>query len=148
MSFKDLDIRREIILDHYENPTTKVADTHKLSTKLYRKAHRDSPSCIDNLTAYVQVNQRKVKDVKFAGIGCAIATSSTDIMANLIKNKSIEQANQLINNYLAMIDGKKYNRKQLGDLYVFENLNKQLNRIKCGKVGIEAIQTALNKDEK
>jgi nitrogen fixation NifU-like protein len=147
MSFKELDIRREIILDHYENPSTKIEDPSKLS-KLYKQAHRDSPSCVDNLTAYVQVVNQKVKDVKFAGIGCAIATSSTDIMANLIKDKSIIQANQLITNYLAMIDGKKYDRKQLGDLYVFENLNKQLNRIKCGKVGIEAIQTALNKDEK
>ncbi|MDR0675133.1 MAG: SUF system NifU family Fe-S cluster assembly protein [Mycoplasmataceae bacterium] len=147
MSSKSLDIRREIILDHYENPTTKVADTYKVS-KLYTKAHRDSPSCIDNLTAYVQVNKHQVKDVKFSGIGCAIATASTDMMANLIKNKNLLQANKLINNYLAMIDGKKYNRKQLGDLYVFENLNKQLNRIKCGKVGIEAIQMALNKNEK
>jgi nitrogen fixation NifU-like protein len=147
MSFNKLDIRREIILDHYENPTTKVADNFKIP-KTYKKAHRDSPSCIDNLTAYVQVVNQKVKDVKFSGIGCAIATSSTDMMASLLKNKNINDANKLISNYLDMIDGKKYNRKQLGDLYVFENLNKQLNRIKCGKVGIEAIQNALNQNEK
>ncbi|MDR2369546.1 MAG: SUF system NifU family Fe-S cluster assembly protein [Mycoplasmataceae bacterium] len=147
MSFNELDIRREIILDHYENPTAKVNDTYKFS-KLYTRAHRDSPSCIDNLTAYVKISKQKIQDVKFNGIGCAIATASTDIMANLIRNKHIDEANLLIDNYLAMIDGKKYNRKQLGDLYVFENLNKQLNRIKCGKVGIEAIQMALNQNEK
>jgi nitrogen fixation NifU-like protein len=147
MSSNTLDIRREIILEHYEHPTTKVDDGHKFS-KIYKQAHRDSPSCIDNLTAYVHVSNKRVKDVKFSGIGCAIATSATDIMGNLIKNKPIDQANKVINNYLAMIDGKKYNRKLLGDLFVFENLNKQLNRIKCGKVGIEAIQMALNKNEK
>jgi nitrogen fixation NifU-like protein len=144
MSSNQLDIRREIILDHYENPTSKLADGAKVP-KTYRHAHRDSPSCVDDLTAYVLINNNKIKDVKFSGIGCAIATSSTDIMANLVKNKHVNEANSLIENYLAMIDGKKYNRKQLGDLYVFENLNKQLNRIKCGKVGIQAIQSALLK---
>ncbi|MDR1234539.1 MAG: SUF system NifU family Fe-S cluster assembly protein [Mycoplasmataceae bacterium] len=147
MSSNQLDIRREIILDHYENPTTKIDENNKV-IKNYKKANRDSPSCIDNLTAYVLTTNNKIKDVKFSGIGCAIATSSTDIMANLIRNKSIKNANELINNYLAMIDGQKYNKKQLGELYVFENLNKQLNRIKCGKVGIQAIQEALSKNEK
>jgi nitrogen fixation NifU-like protein len=147
MLSKALDIRREIILDHYENPTTKIDDKVKLSAS-YKSANRDSPSCVDNLTAYVKVDKNKVSDVKFSGIGCAIATSSTDIMANLIKNKSVKQAEKLINNYLAMIDGKKYDKKLLDELYVFENLNKQLNRIKCGKVGIEAIQTALRKNER
>ncbi|MDR1991695.1 MAG: iron-sulfur cluster assembly scaffold protein [Mycoplasmataceae bacterium] len=143
MSSNQLDIRRQIILDHYENPIAKI-DKHTKINKTYRQAHRDSPSCIDDLTAYVLVNNHKIKDVKFSGIACAIATSSTDIMANLIKHKTITTANQLIDNYLAMIDGKKYNRKLLGELYVFESLNKQLNRINCGKVGIQAIQTALN----
>ncbi|MDR3330141.1 MAG: iron-sulfur cluster assembly scaffold protein [Mycoplasmataceae bacterium] len=146
MLSKALDIRREIILDHYENPTARITEDVKLPAT-YKSANRDSPSCIDNLTAYVKVNKNKVSDVKFSGIGCAIATSSTDIMANLIKNKSIVQAEKLITNYLAMLDGKKYDRKLLDELYVFENLNKQLNRIKCGKVGIEAIQTALKEYE-
>lgn len=143
---KDLDIRREIILDHYENPITKVDDHDDITTnRSYNKANKDSPSCIDNLTAYVKLNKTKVDDVKFSGIGCAIATSSTDIMANMIKNKSVKEANHIIDNYLNMINGKKYDKKLLKELYVFENLNKQLNRIKCGKVGIEAIKTALNK---
>ncbi|MDR0739735.1 MAG: SUF system NifU family Fe-S cluster assembly protein [Mycoplasmataceae bacterium] len=147
MSSKELDIRREIILDHYEHPSTKIEENDKL-IKNYKIASRDSPSCIDNLTAYVLISKNKIKDVKFSGIGCAIATSSTDIMANLVKNKNINEAHKLIDNYLAMIDGKKYNKQKLGELYVFENLNKQLNRIKCGKVGIQAIQAAIVKNEK
>ncbi|MDR0986030.1 MAG: iron-sulfur cluster assembly scaffold protein [Mycoplasmataceae bacterium] len=139
----NLDLRREIILDHYENPSAFIKN--KSTVKGYKSAHKDSASCIDDLTAYVNIKNNKVNDVKFSGIGCAISTSSTDIMANLLKNKTVKDANKIINNYLGMIDGKPYDKKLLKELYVFEDLNKQLNRINCGKVGIIAIEQALNK---
>jgi nitrogen fixation NifU-like protein len=143
-SNNELDFRRQIILDHYENPTTKI-DDKKIMDHSYCSANNDSPSCIDNLTAYVKIVNKKIMDIKFQGIGCAIATSSTDIMAQMLIKKTVAEANKFIDNYLNMIDGKKYNEKVLGELSVFSNVNKQLNRIKCAKVGILAIKTALNK---
>jgi nitrogen fixation NifU-like protein len=144
MSSNDLDFRRQIILDHYENPTTKLADNQKISSG-YLSANNNSPSCIDNLTAFVKLDKNKIKDIKFQGIGCAIATSSTDIMAQMLVGKTKIEANKFIENYLNMIDGKPHNDKVLKELEVFSNVNKQLNRIKCAKVGIQAIQSALNK---
>lgn len=143
MSFNDVEIRRSIILDHYENPKNKIPDNKKMKGYLF--ANKDSPSCIDNLNAYTKITNNKINDIKFSGIGCAIATSSTDIMINLLKNKSIDQAKKIIQTYFDMIENnKKINKKQLGDLYVFENIYKQINRIKCAKVGIEAILKTLN----
>jgi nitrogen fixation NifU-like protein len=146
MSFNELDLRREIIMDHYENPSTKVEDNTKFS-KEYKSAYNDSPSCIDNLTAHVKIKSNKIIDIRFSGIGCAVATSSTDIMANYLIGKDLKTANKIITNYLGMLDGNKYDKKLLQDLFVFENLNKQLNRIKCGKVGIQAIQMAISKNK-
>ena len=143
MSFNDVELRRSIILDHYENPKNKIDDNKKMSGYVF--ANKDSPSCIDNLNAYTKINKNKINDIRFSGIGCAIATSSTDIMINLLKNKSISQAKKIIEEYFAMIDNKKkVNKKQLGDLYVFENIYRQVNRIKCAKVGIEAILKTLD----
>jgi nitrogen fixation NifU-like protein len=144
MSSNELDFRRQIILDHYENPTTKLSDNQKISNG-YLSANNNSPSCIDNLTAFVKFDKNKIKDIKFQGVACAIATASTDIMAQMLVGKSKAEANKFIENYLKMIDGKEYNDKILKELEVFSNVNKQLNRIKCAKVGIQAIQSALNK---
>jgi nitrogen fixation NifU-like protein len=143
MSFKELDFKRQIILDHYENPTTKLPDNHKVGDD-YLSANNNSPSCIDNLTAFVKIVGNKIQDIKFQGIGCAIATSSTDIMSQMLVGKTKTEANKFIDNYLNMIDGKKYDAKVLKELEVFANVNKQINRIKCAKVGIQAIQRAIN----
>jgi nitrogen fixation NifU-like protein len=143
MSFNDIELRRSIILDHYENPKNKIEDNKKMPGYIF--ANKDSPSCIDNLNAFSKITKNKISDIKFSGIGCAIATSSTDIMINLLKNKSISEARKIIEAYFQMIDHKKQvNKKQLGDLYVFENIYRQINRIKCAKVGIEAILKTLN----
>ncbi len=148
MSFnEDKDIKRMIILDHYENPKYFVSENKKINSS-YQSFNNNSPTCIDNITAYVKINKEKIADIKLQGIGCAIATSSTDIMASMLIGKSIKQANQIINNYLDMISQKKFNKKQLQDLYVFSNINNQPNRINCARVGVLAIKNALNNDKK
>ncbi len=148
MSFNDdKDLRRYIILDHYENPKHFVKDLKKID-KSYSSYNNNSPSCIDNITAYVKTNKGKVADVKLHGEGCAIATSSSDIMASLVVNKTKAEANKIIDNYLSMIDEKKFNEDKLGELYVFSNVSRQVNRINCAKVGIVAIKEALNDEKK
>lgn len=149
MSFnkKDPELIRTIILDHYENPQYHIDDNSINTLKNYFSCNVSSPSCIDNLTAYISVKNNKIKDIKFSGIGCAISTSSTDIMCNLLINKSIAQAKNIIDNYLKMIDNEPYDDAILDELFCFANVNKQANRINCAKVGIKAIKNALNKYE-
>ena len=83
---KDPEIIRAIILDHYENPKHHLGDNGNNSKlKGYVECNISSASCIDNLTAYIKVLNSVIKDVKFSGVGCAISTSSTDIMCNLLR---------------------------------------------------------------
>ncbi|MDE7433785.1 MAG: SUF system NifU family Fe-S cluster assembly protein [Mycoplasmoidaceae bacterium] len=147
MSFSDdKDLKRYIILDHYEKPHHFLSDEKSLD-KSYSSYNNNSPTCIDNITAHVKLSKNKIVDVKYTGIGCAIATSSSDIMGDLLINKSKTEANKIIENYLAMIDNKKFDEKQLGDLRVFDSVNRQPNRINCAKVGIVALRNALNNEK-
>ena len=68
-------------------------------------------------------------------------------MASLLKNKNLSETKNIIDNYLNMIDGNKYDEDLLGELYSYENVNKQANRINCAKVGIIAIKKAIEKYE-
>lgn len=139
------ELAKELIIDHYESPANKVSKKPKGK---YLYGHNDSPSCIDNIDGYVLIEKGKVKDAKFSGIGCAICTSSTDLLVDEIIGKSITQAKKIITNYLGMILGKKFNEKLLGKLIVYKNVNKQANRIKCAMTGIQAIEKAINSYEK
>jgi NifU-like protein involved in Fe-S cluster formation len=42
-----------------------------------------------------------------------------------------------------MIENKKFDKKLIKDLNYFSDVNKQLNRINCAKIGIEGILKAL-----
>jgi nitrogen fixation NifU-like protein len=136
----NLDYRRELILEHYENPNNKI-EVKKIEG--YKKANISSNSCIDNITAFVKTKSNKIIDIKFNGLGCAIATSSTDIMANQLKGMDVKKAKNYINSYLDMIDGKSIKKDKFNELIIFENVNRQMNRIKCAKIGIEAIKKAI-----
>ncbi|MDE5767159.1 MAG: iron-sulfur cluster assembly scaffold protein [Malacoplasma sp.] len=137
---------RQLILDHYEIPDNKIKEDqiNKLSNN-YQSFNNKSESCIDNLTIYLLIENEMVVDAKFSGIGCAISTASTDIFCSMIKNKNIKFINELIKKYFQMIEGNSFDENELQYLIVFKNISKQLNRIKCAKVGVVAIEKLLTK---
>jgi len=134
------DEKRDIIITHYEYPINKV---ESFEDKRYKTSSETSTSCIDNITCYIMTNKNLIKDIKFSGVGCAIATSSTDIMIETIKNKTIPEAIKLIKQYLSMIEGKTTPNKNFKDLIVFETIYKQENRKHCASIGIKAILKGL-----
>lgn len=136
------DIKRQVILSHYENPTNKLTNKKQIN-KTWIKSHKETPSCIDNLNLYLDIKKGVIKDIKFDGVACVISTSSTDIACDLLKNKKVSEAKNILNNYLNMIENKKFDKKLIKDLNYFSDVNKQLNRINCAKIGIEGILKAL-----
>lgn len=135
-------MKRAIIIDRYENPANKIDDT--FDKKNYQYFNNKSDSCIDNITVYLLIKNNLVIDAKFAGIGCAISTSSTDIFCDLIKNKELNQIQIILDEYIKMISSQEFNKDVLADLFIFENIGKQINRVKCSLVGHGAIKQILS----
>jgi nitrogen fixation NifU-like protein len=132
---------REIIMDHYEYPRNK-----KLKNDgKYVKVNLDSESCIDNIDLEVLVENNTIKDICFDGVACTISTASTSIMSELLKDKSIDEANVIIENYLNMLYGKEYDEEILGEAAAFVNTSKQANRIKCATLSWNGIKEIINK---
>lgn len=92
---------------------------------------------------YIKHHDDIIDDIVFSGIGCAISTSSTDIMAEMLVNKNFNEAFKIIDNYLAMVTGKSYEEDLLDELIAFHKINEQPNRIKCSQIGILAIYNCL-----
>ena len=132
---------REIIMDHYEYPRNKKL---KNDSK-YTKVNLDSESCIDNIDLEVLVEDGTIKDISFDGVACTISTASTSIMSELLKDKSVEEANVIIENYLNMLYGKDYDEELLGEAAAFVNTSKQANRIKCATLSWNGLKDIINK---
>ena len=123
----DQNMKREIILNHYENPRNKGL-THDDG---YLISDMDNDSCIDHVIIEAKLSESKIEDIRFDGEACAICTSSASIMTDTLKGKSVNEAKEIINNYYNMIDGKEYNDNILGEANVYQDISNQPNRRKC-----------------
>ncbi len=135
----DQNLKRSIILEHYQNPKNKglIEDPH------YCKVNMNNESCIDEVHLMVLFDQDKIKDIRFDGEACAICTSSTSIMISTLIGKTKEEAKEIIQNFEDMIDEKTYNEELLEEANVFNDIYRQPNRKKCALLGWWAIKKAL-----
>ena len=139
----DNEIKRAILLEHYQNPHNKgLVDDER-----YHMIHNASESCIDDIKVQMLIEDGVIKDVRFDGIGCTICFASTSIMSDLIKDKTKEEALHIIDEYYKMIDEKEFDEDLLEEANAFDTLYKQANRIKCGTIGIHAMEDLINSYE-
>lgn len=137
----DSNLRREIIIDNYQNPVHRK----KIDDNTYLSASTISDSCIDNITLYIKFNGDIIEDIYFDGEACAITTSATSIMIKKLIGKSIDEAEDLMNNYYNMIEEKEYNEEKLGELNAYSEIYMQPNRKKCAIFPFETLKKAILK---
>ena len=138
------EMMRAIIMDHSSNPTNK----HVPIGDGYTKVHMHSDNCIDDLDIYLKIENNTVKDACFEGIACTISLSSTDIMCDLMKGKTKEQALYMIEQYNHMMHEEPFDDEVLDEAIVFVNTSKQAARIRCATIGWNAANSILKEETK
>ena len=135
----DSNLRREIILDNYQNPMNRGL----IDNKDYLKVNTNSESCIDNLDFMMKIEDGIVKDIRFDGEACAISTSASSIMIRSLIGKSVDVVKTILENYQNMIEEKEYDKELLGELTVYNEISKQPNRIHCALIPKIAVSEML-----
>ena len=135
------DLRREIILDNYQEPYNKGL----IDDKSYLKVNTNSESCIDNLDFIMKVEDNIIKDIRFDGEACAISTSASSIMIRKLIGMSVEDAKKVLLNYQNMINEKAYDKSLLDELNVYDEICKQPNRKNCALLPSRAVDELLSK---
>ena len=134
---------REVIMDHYQNPRNRREETDPS----YQSVYMDSTSCIDKIYIQVKIENNVFSDVCWHGNGCAISTASTSIMTELLKGKTVDEGNKIIDNYYAMIHEKPYDPDLLDEAVVFMNTSRQPSRIKCATISFRGVRRILGGSE-
>ena len=138
----DSNLRREIILDNYQDPMNRGL----IDDDSYLKINTNSESCIDNLDFMMKVEDGIIKDIRFDGEACAISTSASSIMIRSLIGKKKEEALKIIGNYRKMINEEEYDSEVLGELNVYDEICKQPNRKNCALLPGGAIKDMLEDD--
>ncbi len=137
----DNDLRREIILDNYQDPMNRGL----VDDDSYLSENTNNESCIDNIDMQMKIEDEVIKDIVFDGEACAISTSATSIMIRTLIGKTLDEAKNIITNYQNMIDEKDYDSDVLGELVVYEDIYRQPNRKTCALLPSNAVVNMFNK---
>ena len=135
----DSNLRREIILDNYQEPMNRGL----IEDDSYIKTRTSSESCIDDLSFMMKIEDGVVKDIRFDGEACAISTSATSIMIRSLIGNSVADTRKILTNYSNMINEKEYDEELLGELVVYDEICKQPNRKNCALLPENAIDKML-----
>lgn len=138
------ELKKSIILENYQYPKNRGL----LNDESYIKVNTKSKSCIDQLDIQMKIENDIVKDIRFDGEACAICTSSTSIMINTLIGKSLNEALDIIKNFMNMIEEKEYDSNILGEAIVYDDIYKQPNRKKCATLSWEGSKCIIEKSNK
>ena len=94
------ELYQDIILDHGRHPR----NFHAMA-KPSHFAHGNNPLCGDKVTVYLRLEGDRIADVSFEGRGCAISTASASLMTEVLKGKTLAEAEALFKNFHAKVTG-------------------------------------------
>lgn len=137
------EIYNDLIMEHSLNSPNKKKLEKPTACEL---GH--NPNCGDEITLEVKIEDGLIKDASFTGHGCAISQSSTSIMIDILRGKTIEQAKKIIDVFVKMIKRERLSdgeRKLLGEGVAFENISNMPARVKCALLSWHTMQDLLEK---
>lgn len=138
----DPKLKRDIILDHYQNPVNRGLTNEEG----YIRVNTRNSSCVDNIDMMVKIENGVVVDARFDGEACAICTSATSMLVRAILGKNIDEVVKIVDNFSCMINEKEYDKDVLGELIVYDDIYKQPSRKRCALLPCESIEKAVEKN--
>jgi nitrogen fixation NifU-like protein len=94
------ELYQDIILDHGRHPRNSRAIEHPSHF-----AHGHNPLCGDKVTIYLTLDGDRIADVSFQGRGCAISTAAASLMTEILKGKTVAEADAMFKIYHAKVTG-------------------------------------------
>lgn len=131
---------REVINDHNLRPVHK----HEL-TDANLEMRGMNPSCGDDITLRLRVNDGIIEDGAYTGDGCAISQASADIMLELVIGRTVAEAEELKDIFLRMIKGKITDEEfdKLEEAGALTDVSHMPARVKCAVLGWHTLESML-----
>ena len=139
------DLYTEVIGEHSRSPENKG----ELAAATVRERGHN-PSCGDEITIELQIENGIIKDAAFTGVGCAISQASTDIMIDLMRGKTVEEAQRLAQLFTSMIKREVTDDaalEELDEAIALKNISNMPARVKCAVLAWHTLEDVLKNDQ-
>ncbi|MDX2028197.1 MAG: SUF system NifU family Fe-S cluster assembly protein [Alphaproteobacteria bacterium] len=144
------DLYQDLILDHGKHPRN-----FRVLSGANHEALGHNPLCGDKLVLYVTVDSNGiVQDSAFQGSGCAISVASASMMTEMLKGKTLKQAETLFNYMHAACTGadavtpEGIDEDDLARLQALAGVRHYPMRVKCATLAWHTMQAAMKNEKK
>lgn len=123
--YSNMDLYREIILDHYKNPRN-YGHLEKPDASI----EEGNVTCGDRIVMELKVKIAKLKiidDIRFSGDGCAISKASASMLTEKVMGESVDSVMEL----------------QSKDIVEMLGTELTPSRMKCALLSLEVLQKAV-----
>ncbi|MCW4353162.1 SUF system NifU family Fe-S cluster assembly protein [Hoyosella sp. YIM 151337] len=132
---------QEVILDHYKHPHHRG-----LREPFGAEVHHVNPTCGDEVTLRVHIEDDTVADVSYDGQGCSISQASTSVLTDQLIGLPLGEALKIVDAFQEMIGSRgtiEGDEDLLGDGIAFAGVAKYPARVKCALLGWMAFKDAV-----
>jgi nitrogen fixation NifU-like protein len=110
-------------------------------------AEGHNPLCGDRVKIFLQVDSAgRIQEVSFDGRGCAISVASASLMTELLKGRTMAEAEHLMGGFLSLVKGEDATELDESDrehLQVMAGVSAFPMRVKCATLAWHAMRAAL-----
>jgi len=145
------ELYQEVILDHGRSPRNFRRLEHPTCL-----AHGNNPICGDMLVVYLDLDKAgRIADVAFQGQGCAISMASASMMTEVLKGKTLTEAEKLFERFHDMCTKDDFDAAAADDgdadamerLSVLSGVREFPIRVKCATLAWHTMQAAVKGEQ-
>lgn len=106
-----------------------------------------NPSCGDEITLFIKLEDGVIADASFTGVGCAISQASVSIMIDQVRGKTPQEAKELCQLFLRMIHHSPLTEEELEKLdeaVALSNVSNMPARVKCATMPWHTLEAAID----
>lgn len=142
MSGDDLTgLYQQLILDHSKNPHGRVAlDSPTASS------HQVNPTCGDEVTLSLQVQDDAIVAIGWEGHGCMISQASASLLSTLVDGVPVAEARALLDEFRTALRSRgeiELDEDRFGDAIALNGVSRYVARVKCAMLPWIALEHAL-----
>jgi nitrogen fixation NifU-like protein len=138
------DLYQDVVLDHGRKPRN-----HRVMDDATATAEGHNPLCGDEIKLFLKTEGGVIRDLSFQGSGCAISRASASLMTAALKNKTVEEADEVYRRFHAMLTAgpaDKPSTEGLGKLAALSGVHEFPARVKCAALAWHTLRSALHGD--
>lgn len=139
---------QEIVLDHAKRRVGAADLAGSVEPPHSATSHQRNPVCGDEITLRAVLDDGKVSDVSWEGLGCSISQASASMLTELARGTTTAEVARLTDGFREAMRSKgqvALDEEEFGDAAALSGVSRFTARVKCAMLAWVALEDAVRR---